>query len=99
MMKKLIKWLNESNHWKHIAGGSLIGLFSFSWYCALFSGAGVSSALEFKDKQWGGMWDWIDWSLTMAGVIVGKLLMQLLLPYIIYISHEYIIIFEKILEV
>lgn len=38
---------------------------------ALFTGAGVAGALEFKDKSWGGKWDWFDWGCTVAGVIVG----------------------------
>lgn len=40
-------------------------------YCAALCGFGVASALELKDKLWGGKWDWIDWSLTIAGVAVG----------------------------
>jgi len=40
-------------------------------YCAALCGFGVAAALELKDKLWGGKWDWIDWSLTIAGVAVG----------------------------
>lgn len=73
-MKKVIKWLKESNRWKHLVGGCVIGLASDDAYCAALAGGGIASALEFKDKSWGGKWDWIDWSLTIAGVVVGFLI-------------------------
>ena len=73
-MKKIIDWLKESHRWQHLAGGLVIGLASDSTYCAAFAGLGIASALEFKDKAWGGKWDWIDWSLTLAGVFVGRLI-------------------------
>jgi hypothetical protein len=28
--------------------------------------------MEFKDKQWGGKWDWGDWLCTMLGGLVGQ---------------------------
>lgn len=42
----------------------------FGIFCVL----GVASALEFKDEQWGGTWDWNDWMATMCGGIVGQVL-------------------------
>lgn len=77
-MKKIIIWLKESHRWLHIVGGLAIGLFSDSNYCAALSGLGVASSLELKDKLWGGKWDWIDWALTMDGVIVGRLIRVLI---------------------
>lgn len=71
-MKKIIEWLSASNRWKHIVGGLLIGLGSDNWYCTLYAGTGVASALELKDKMWGGQWDWIDLSLTVTGAVVGQ---------------------------
>lgn len=46
-------------------------MVSNSPYCAALCGVGVASALELKDRLWGGKWDWIDWSLTVAGVAIG----------------------------
>ena len=43
-------------------------------YCTALCGFGVASALELKDKLWGGKWDWIDFALTVAGVVVGRLI-------------------------
>lgn len=68
-MKK--NWFTESNRYKHFSYGVLIGLGADDLYCAVYTGAGVAGALEFKDKAYGGKWDWIDWSCTVVGVIVG----------------------------
>lgn len=69
---KDMNWLKESHHWQHIVGGIGIGLLSLGyWYTALLCGAGVASALELKDKLWGGKWDWTDWIITIAGTAVG----------------------------
>lgn len=73
-MKRIIEWLSASNRWKHLVGGLLIGLGSDNWYCALYAGTGVAAALELKDRLWGGKWDWIDLSLTVAGAVVGRLI-------------------------
>jgi len=73
-MKKVISWLKESHRLTHIGGGVLIGLLSDDNYCAALAGVGIASALELKDRLWGGKFDWVDWSLTIAGVIVGRLI-------------------------
>ena len=68
----IIHFFKESHRWQHLTGGILIGLLSLGcWYAALLAGVGIASALEFKDKSWGGRWDWIDWIITIAGVAVG----------------------------
>lgn len=77
-MKKLIEWLKESNRYKHLIGGIAIGILSDNWYCAGLAGVGIASALEYKDKAHGCVWDWCDWSLTVAGVVVGFLAGRLL---------------------
>lgn len=68
---KLINWLKSSNRWKHLVGGIIIGAISNSIWCAGLSGIGIASALEYKDRCWGGQWDWVDWSITLVGVAVG----------------------------
>lgn len=70
-MKKLFKWLKESNRYKHLLGGIAIGAFANSFYCAAYAGVGVATALELKDKLWGGKFDIVDLSLTLAGVAIG----------------------------
>ncbi|WP_394330068.1 hypothetical protein [Prevotella amnii] len=70
-MKKIIEWIKQSNRWKHLLGGILIGLGANDWYCAAYSGIGIASALELKDKMWGGKANIIDWGLTVGGVAIG----------------------------
>lgn len=70
-MKKVIEWLKQSNRWKHIVGGMMVGLASNDWYCATLSGCGIAFALEYKDKANGGKFDWVDLGLTVGGVAVG----------------------------
>lgn len=70
-MRKLFTWLKESNRYKHLLGGIAIGAFANSLYCAAYAGVGVATALELKDKLWGGKFDLVDLSLTLAGVAVG----------------------------
>lgn len=70
-MRKLFTWLKESNRYKHLLGGIAIGVFANSLYCAAYTGIGVATALELKDKMWGGKFDLVDLSLTLAGVAIG----------------------------
>lgn len=85
-LSKCRNWLKESNRSKHLFYAIFIGLGADSAYCSIFAGVGIASALEFKDKAWGGKWDWIDWCLTTIGVIIGygiKLLLTLALTAIL----------------
>lgn len=67
-----MNWLKESHRWQHLIGGFIIGLLSIGcWYTATLAGVGIASALEFKDKRWGGEWDWTDLAITIAGVAIG----------------------------
>ena len=70
-MKKLFTWLKESDRYKHLLGGIAIGAFANSLYCAAYAGVGVATALELKDKMWGGKFDLVDLSLTLAGTAIG----------------------------
>lgn len=62
-------WLKESNRLKHFLYAIPIG-FLFTILCVL----GVASGLEFKDRQYGNQWDWLDWLATMLGGMVGQLI-------------------------
>ena len=73
-MKKILNWLLTSNRYKHFVGGIVIGFFSDSNYCAAYSGVLVAASLEFKDRAWGGKWDWIDFGCTLVGTLVGRLI-------------------------
>ncbi len=73
-MTTMLSWMFESNRPKHFLYSVPIG-FIFTILCVL----GVASGMEFKDKQWGGKWDWLDWTATMLGGLVGQALQVLLL--------------------
>ena len=67
-----MNWFTESHRWQHLVGGIMIGILSLgNWYTAAVAGIGIASALEFKDNSWGGRWDWLDWIITIAGVLIG----------------------------
>ena len=70
-MKNIFSWITESNRLKHLVGGIIIGIGANDVYCAAYAGIGIASALELKDKLWGGKPDIIDWLLTVGGVAVG----------------------------
>ena len=62
-------WLKESNRQKHFLYAIPIGLV-FTILCVL----GVASGMEFKDKEYGNQWDWLDWIATILGGLVGQLI-------------------------
>lgn len=62
-------WLTESNRQKHFLYAIPVG-FLFTILCVL----GVASGLEFKDKQYGNQWDWLDWTATMLGGLIGQII-------------------------
>ena len=74
-MKKLSTWISESIRLKHLLYAIPIGLV-FTILCVL----GVASGMEFKDRQWGGKWDWLDWLATMLGGAIGQAL-PIIIPY------------------
>ena len=67
----------DPTRWKHFLLAIPIGLV-FTILCVL----GVATGMEFKDRQWGGLWDWKDWLCTMIGGVVGQLL-QIILIYLL----------------
>lgn len=62
-------WIEESNRPKHVAYAipcAMIGTIVFV--------AGLALGMEFKDKQWGGEFDWLDVAATMVGGLIGQVL-------------------------
>ena len=71
MASRFFKFLTTSNRYKHLLGGVVIGVLANTPYCAVYAGVGVASALELKDKLWGGKPDVVDWAITIVGVALG----------------------------
>lgn len=72
-MKKILEFLKESNHWKHLLGGFIVGMGAASPYAAAYSAIVAASCLELKDYLYGNKFDFIDWALTFAGGAMAAL--------------------------
>ena len=62
-------WLKESNRLKHLLyaiPAAFVGTILFS--------TGLAFGMEFKDKQYGNKFDWLDVAATTIGGIIGQLL-------------------------
>ena len=67
-------WIKESNREKHFLYAIPVGL-ALTFLCAL----GVAGGMEFKDKQWGGEWDWLDFLATCLGGLVGQIIQAVII--------------------
>ena len=72
-----MSWLEESNRIKHLLYAIPIGFI-----LTILAVIGCAFGMEFKDKQYGGNFDWLDISATMIGGLIGQIL-QLILLFII----------------
>lgn len=73
----------ESNRWKHFVFAIPVA-FVFTVLCTL----GCAAGMEFKDKQWGGKWDWWDFAFTIAGGLVGQELQLIAIYFLFPSSHR-----------
>lgn len=71
-------WLKESNRQKHMLYAIPIGLV-FTILAVL----GCAFGMEFKDKQYGGKFDWLDIAATMIGGAIGQLIQIVLILLIV----------------
>ncbi len=73
-MNKIISFLRQSNRYKHLVGGLLVGLCALSPWTAVYSAVIAASCLELKDRLHGCPWDWIDWICTTFGGIIAMVI-------------------------
>lgn len=72
-------WIQESNREKHLVYAIPCGiLFGFLFV------AGLGAGMEFKDKQYGGKWDWLDFAATMIGGAIGELIRLIIIYFILH---------------
>lgn len=71
-------WLKESNRPKHLLYAIPIGLV-FTILAVL----GCAFGMEFKDKQYGNKFDWLDIAATMIGGVIGQVL-QIVVIFAVY---------------
>ena len=60
-------WLFESNRLKHLK----YGIYSSFAGTILFT-TGLAVGMEFKDKQYGDKFDWLDIAATEIGGLIGQ---------------------------
>ena len=71
-------WLTESNRLKHLVYAipcSMIGTILFV--------LGLALGMEFKDKEYGDKFDWLDIAATMIGGAIGQLLQIIIILIIL----------------
>ena len=64
----------ESNRYKHLIGGLLVGLCALSPWAAIYSAIIAASCLELKDRLYGNKFDLTDWLLTVAGGAIASII-------------------------
>ena len=72
-----MSWLTESNRIKHLLYAIPIGFI-----LTILAVIGCAFGMEFKDRQHGGSFDWLDIAATILGGLIGQIL-QLILLFII----------------
>lgn len=53
----------------------------------LLFAAGVAVGMEYKDRAWGGKWDWLDILATVLGGLVGQV-MQILFVCLLFWAYK-----------
>ena len=86
-MKKIINWIIDSNHYKHIICVGLVAIIAYIMMLLkcpieIIVGGAVAVSLEYKDYAHGGKFDWQDIIASMIGAII-ILIIRLSLEYVI----------------
>lgn len=71
-------WLKESNRQKHLLYAIPIGLVF-----TILTVLGCAFGMEFKDKEYGNKFDWLDIAATMIGGAIGQLLQIIIILIIL----------------
>lgn len=71
-------WITESNRLKH-----LLYAIPAAFFGTLLFSAGLAVGMEFKDRQYGNKFDWLDIAATIIGGIVGQVLQIVAIIFII----------------
>ena len=73
-----MSWLKESNRPKHLLYAIPIGLIF-----TILAVIGCAFGMEFKDRESGNKFDWLDIAATMIGGSIGQLLQIIIILIIL----------------
>ena len=71
-------WLKESNRPEHLLYAIPIGLIF-----TILPVIGCACGMEFKDREYGNKFDWLDIAATMIGGAIGQLLQIIIILIIL----------------
>ena len=71
-------WLKESNRPEHLLYAIPIGLIF-----TILAVIGFAFGMEFKDREYGNKFDWLDIAATMIGGAIGQLLQIIIILIIL----------------
>lgn len=71
-------WLKESNRPEHLLYAIPIGLVF-----TILAVIGCAFGMEFKDREYGNKFDWLDIAATMIGGAIGQLLQIIIILIIL----------------
>lgn len=73
-----MSWLKESNRPKHLLYAIPIGLVF-----TILAVIGCAFGMEFKDREYGNKFDWLDIAATIIGGAIGQLLQIIIILIIL----------------
>lgn len=73
-----MSWIRESNRPKHLLYAIPIGLVF-----TILAVMGCAFGMEFKDREYGNKFDWLDIAATMIGGAIGQLLQIIIILIIL----------------
>lgn len=73
-----MSWIRESNRPKHLLYAIPIGLIF-----TILAVIGCAFGMEFKDREYGNKFDWLDIAATMIGGAIGQLLQIIIILIIV----------------
>jgi hypothetical protein len=72
------EFMKTDGNWKLVLLGFLASLGGQGFWGALWVALVAACCLEYKDKSYGNMWSWKDWSLVASGGLIGALVLLIL---------------------
>jgi hypothetical protein len=72
------EFIKTDGNWKLVLLGFLASLGGQGFFGALWVAIIAACCLEYKDKSYGNVWSWKDWSLVASGGLIGALVFLIL---------------------